>query len=273
MRQDGRVREITDLDELSELTGGDLLCVWAAQDLGGSRPSPGTHDHRARTNRAWATDDGAAVVVAGPDLATKDRLAVSGRLAAAASLLPLVLEEVGTDYRPFGDRQLIHGLADMIELADARSLRVAGEFGWMDRAEPLDDEVSDAHWLAAEDEDDIAEVLAAGNPGSYAQPGDAAVDRWAGVRDDHGRLIAVAALAWSSPRVGFIAGVTVRPDVRGNGLSARVCRLVAGEAIRERGAVALMVDDPNPAAVRTYDKLGFSYRQVAAAAVSDQQDG
>ncbi|HEY9292047.1 MAG TPA: GNAT family N-acetyltransferase [Microlunatus sp.] len=251
------MREINEIDEVSELTGGDLLGVWAAQDLGGRC-------------RAWTTDDGEAVVVAGPDLATKNRLAVCGRLAAAASLLGLVLAEVGSSYRPFGDRQLIHGLADMIELAGTKSLRVAGEFGWMDRSEPLADEVSDAHWLGPDDEDDVAELLAAGNPASYAQPGGAAVERWAGIRDDHGRLTAVAALAWSSPRVGFIAGVTVHPDVRGNGLSTKVCRLAAGEAIRERGAVALMVDEPNPAAVRTYVKLGLSYRPVAAAAVGDQ---
>ncbi|WP_168207459.1 GNAT family N-acetyltransferase [Microlunatus elymi] len=246
------MREIADLEELVELSGDDLLCRWAAQGLDGR-------------SRGWATDDGAGIAIATPALATKDRIAVHGSLAGAASLLPLVMAEVGDSFRPFGERRLIRGLSDMVELDDARGLRVAGEFGWMDRADPLDDEVSDAHWLHPEDDAAIDELIAAGNPDSYAKPGDSAVERWAGIRDDHDRLIAVAALAWSAPDIGFIAGVTVHPDVRGNGLSERVCRLIAGESLRERGAVGLMVDEPNPAAVRTYRKLGFDYRELAAA--------
>lgn len=250
------MREITDDDELTELTGGDLLCSWTAQGFDA--------DHRA-----WATDDGHAVAVAGPALATRDRLAVHGSLAAATSLVGLALEEVGPTFRPIGDRELIRQLAGMIELSHGRSLSVGGSFGWMDRDTPLADDVSPAHWLDQDADDEITEFLATAAPRSEAKPGDAGVERWAGIRDEHDQLLAVAALGWSAPSVGYLCGVATRPDAHGNGLAEQVCRLVAGEAIRTHGAIGLMVDDDNAAAIAVYRRLGLTYRPLLAARVED----
>jgi hypothetical protein len=57
------------------------------------------------------------------------------------------------------------------------------------------------------------------------------VERWAGVRDGAGRLAAVAALAWSAPGVGLIAGVAVQPGARGQGLGRQVCGFVVAAAL------------------------------------------
>lgn len=251
------MRELTDLDELADVAGDDLLCCWAGQRL-------------ITDGRAWATDDGRAVVVAAPGLATRDRLAVHGSMSGCAGLVGLALAEVGPSFRPIGDRQLIHQIVGMIELPGGRSLETVAEFGWMERHKPLDDAVSPAHWLDDSDLDDIAALLGVAAPHSDARPGDPDVDGWAGIRDDDGRLITVAALAWSAPSVGYLCGVATHPEARGQGLATQVCRLVADEAITTRGSVALMVDDDNPAAVAVYRHLGLSYRQLSAAHVQDR---
>lgn len=46
--------------------------------------------------------------------------------------------------------------------------------------------------------------------------------------------------------------------------------MVADEAITTRGAVGLMVEDDNQAAIAVYRKLGLSHRPLAAAFVQDQ---
>jgi ribosomal protein S18 acetylase RimI-like enzyme len=261
MVQDGRVREVTDLDELTELSAGDLLCQWTAQGL---------NPRGSGAARAWTTDDGKAVAVACPALATKDRIAVHGSMAAAAGLLGLVLAEVGPTFRPIGDRDLIRKLTEMVELPDGRSLAVVAPFGWMDRDRPLDDPATEASWLTADHAAEVDELLDRAFPHSDARPADPDVERWGGIRDERGRLVATAALGWSSPNVGYIVGVAVDPALRGQGLAERVCRLVAQDAITQRGAVGLMVDDDNPAAQHLYRRLGFAYHPVLASHVQDR---
>lgn len=252
------MREVSDLEELRGLCRSNLLCEWAAQ---------GFAERRSGAARAWATEDDGAVAVACPSLATKDRVVVCGSVAAAASLIGLVLEEVGPSFRPIGEPDLIGRLADMIELPAGNSLQPGSPFGWMDRRQPLDHTATDASWLGDDHFDEIKELLDLAHAAGDARPGDPDVDTWAGIRDDHGRLIATAALGWSAPTVGYVVGVAVDPDHRGQGLGERICRLVIDAAVTERGAVGLMVDEDNTAARRLYDKLGMDYHPVLASYV------
>ena len=106
-------------------------------------------------------------------------------------------------------------------------------------------------------------------PESYAYPGrPGARDRWAGVRDG-GRLVAVAALAWCAPTVGFLGGVATAPAARGRGLGRVVCAFTVERALAEYGTAALIVDDANSAALRLYRGLGLAYRPLGAASLSD----
>ncbi|MFB9838969.1 hypothetical protein, partial [Actinoallomurus acaciae] len=75
------MRAIHDHDELAELCAGDTLCLWAAQGLDGR-------------GRAWASDDGRAVAVAGQHISRRDRIAVRGRADVAVPLVERVLAEV-----------------------------------------------------------------------------------------------------------------------------------------------------------------------------------
>jgi ribosomal protein S18 acetylase RimI-like enzyme len=114
----------------------------------------------------------------------------------------------------------------------------------------------------------VTALLTESFPDSYAWPGQPGVERWAGVRDDRGRLAAVAALAWSAPDAAMISGVAVRTADRGRRLGHAVCEFLTREGLRDRGAVVLMVEEWNQAARRLYGNLGLHYRDVAAAAAS-----
>jgi ribosomal protein S18 acetylase RimI-like enzyme len=124
-----------------------------------------------------------------------------------------------------------------------------------------------ARWLHDDDLPEATALLEAALPGSDAMPGVPGVERWAGIRDDAGRLTAVAALAWSAPAVGFLAGVAVRTDTRGRGLGRAICDFILAAALARHGGAALMVDEGNQAAVRLYRGLGMRYRPILAAFV------
>ncbi|GAB3896123.1 GNAT family N-acetyltransferase [Microbispora bryophytorum] len=263
------MRELVSEAEVVAASGDDDLVVWAAQ---GMRPGV----------RAWAYGD--AVAVASPAASRRDRLVVRGTAGGttgdtAARLVPLVrhaLAEAGPSYRPLGDAALIEQV-----VAAVPELEPAVGFSWMGteklappRQEATGPEVigaegayreGTASWLADSAAPEVAALLAAANPGSYAVPGLPRVRRWAGVRDGgSGALLAVAADAWSAPTVGLLAGVATAAPARGRGLGERVCRFVASALLAEHGRAALMVDDWNRAAVVVYERLGFARRRVAA---------
>jgi ribosomal protein S18 acetylase RimI-like enzyme len=203
--------------------------------------------------RAWRL--GGAVAVASPGLCRRDRLALYGPADDAAALTAGALGALGPAYRPFGDESLVRRVAELVPGLTVRA------FGWMD-TETLPDRLTTAHWLT--DDTGVAEVLEDSAPDSYAWPGAAGVRRWAAITDDSGPL-SVAADAWSAPAQGFLAGVATRRSARGRGLSGQVCAFVTAELVKRHGRCGLMVDTDNAAAIAVYQRLGYTYRPVAAA--------
>jgi GNAT superfamily N-acetyltransferase len=61
--------------------------------------------------------------------------------------------------------------------------------------------------------------------------------------------------------------VAVHPRARGQGLGRNIGAFLLAEALRRHRAAALMVEEWNHAARRTYSGLGLRYRPLAAAAV------
>lgn len=245
------MRAIHDQDELAALCAGDTLCLWAAQGLDGH-------------GRAWASDDGRAVAVAGHAISRRDRIAVRGPADAVAPLVERVLAEVGPTYRPLGDPGLIGAI-----VAGVPALVATKAFGWMETTEAPPAMAAGARWLTARELPEATALLDAAFPESDARPGSRADERWAGVRNDAGRLVALAAIVWPAPSVGLIAGVAVHPDARGLGLGRTVCAFVAAEAVARHGTAALMVDEWNRTAVRLYQGLGMRYRPLLAAHVRE----
>jgi ribosomal protein S18 acetylase RimI-like enzyme len=222
----------------------DLFVRWAAEADGA---------------RVWRQPT--AVIVSCANLAHWDRLVMSGDPEALAGLVREVLPEVGATFRPFGPEDLVAAVVER-----APELTVTARFAWMETTAPVRRTSPAARWLSEDEWPEVTALLDESFPDSYARPGESGVHRWAGVRDTGGRLIAVAAEAWSTAEIGFLAGVTTRPDARGRGLAADLCGFATDDLLaggRER--VALLADYVNVAAVATYRKLGFSTRRVAAA--------
>lgn len=217
----------------------DPLIVWARQD-----DRPGT--------RVWSAGD--AIAVAVPALSRRNRLVVAGEPGAVAALLPGVLAETGPTYTPMGDEALINAVVERVD-----GFEVRGRWVWLDTTTPAPGPEL-GEWLSGEEE--VAGFVAEVFPDSYAQPGAPGVRRWAGVRDPH--LVAVAAEAWSAPGLGFMAGVATHPGSRGRGLAGGLCAFVTNELLRDNQRVALFADWWNEAALRTYRRLGFAQRPLAA---------
>ncbi|GAA4851785.1 GNAT family N-acetyltransferase [Saccharopolyspora rosea] len=244
------MHELRSPAEVAEATG-DLVVRWAAQAL--------TQDYPHERGAAWRL--GEAVAVHAPELNRNDRLVFTGPADDAAELLSRTMPSLaGERLRPLAATALAHQVATRLDL------RVRATFGWMHLvAEPPTAPAPDVEWLAPSDEEAVTCLLRKANPRSYVFPDDPGARRWAGVRDADGELLAVGADTWPAPGVRFIAGVATHPDHRGRGLSTSVCAFLTRELARE-GAVTLMVDADNTAALKVYRRLGFRYRSVTALA-------
>ncbi|MCF6476903.1 GNAT family N-acetyltransferase [Nonomuraea sp. MG754425] len=186
-----------------------------------------------------------------------------GGAACAARLLRHALGELGTAYRPLGEVGLMREVT-----ARVAGIGESAVFSWMSLPGPAPSGTSGhgVEWLRAGADAEVAALLAADAPHSYALPGAVGVSRWAGVRVD-GVLAAVAADAWSAPSVGLLAGVATRAALRGRGLAGLVCAWVSRELVAAHGRAALMVDDSNPVAIGVYERIGYRRRPVLACRV------
>ncbi|WP_051732980.1 GNAT family N-acetyltransferase [Kitasatospora phosalacinea] len=261
--------ELTTEERLRAATDDDSVLVWAAQGLAGGA-------------RTWTR--GRAVAVTTPALSGRDRIAVRGPLADLLPLLDEVLALVGPGYRPFGDAGLLAELC-----AHRDGLEPLGSFGWMQRTAtglpPLggldgagahrgDGGRPVARWLAPGELDEAAELIDRHFPASHAHPHRPGVRAWAGVRDEEGRLTAVAADAWPAPSVGLLAGVVSDPaHGRGRGHAAAACRLVLAGILGRSTHAALMVDAWNGPAIGLYRRLGLEHRSLGAAAQRGAAEG
>ncbi|GAA2537454.1 hypothetical protein GCM10010435_00550 [Winogradskya consettensis] len=215
----------------------DPLLVWAAQDM-----QPGV--------RAWAHRSAAAVACR--DVANRNRVAVRGSAADVDELLQRIRPDV-EGFFPIGDEALI---------SELRTVRIVARLGWMDTTKPTHRQAGKIEELQ---DDEVSAFLDENHPHSFARPGWPGVKRWIGLRDDDERLGAVATDAWTTTHTGFISGVATRRDARGQGLATRLCAALTDELLEGRDRVALLVDPGNVAALRTYERLGYTLRRVAAA--------
>jgi Predicted acetyltransferase len=284
------MRELRSVDEVRSACADDSLIMWAAQGL-----KPGV--------RAWAFGD--AVAVASPALFRRDRILVFGNPEKAAALVRHALAECGPTYRVVGDEPLVRAVAERLPefgavaafdwmdtdrpippaapphtatpaapdgepgaAADPKAAAgEAAEAGEVNGRRPA--EGVTVRWLDPAEDPQVAELLKAASPSSWAWPGLPGVRRWAGAWQG-GELVAVAADAWSAPTVGLIAGVATAPAHRGRRLAEAVCRFVATDLLAAHGRVALMVDADNRPAIRVYHRLGLVRRGIAAARLGDQ---
>ena len=109
------------------------------------------------------------------------------------------------------------------------------------------------------DESAVQELLVASSPTASALPGDPAVRRWVGVRDERGALLACAADTSGAAGVGHLSSIAVRPGARGQGLGRAVTAALARDLLRAgNDLVTLGTYADNAAARAVYDALGFA---------------
>lgn len=121
-------------------------------------------------------------------------------------------------------------------------------------AQPGEDEVVEVT------SEDAAALLLVANPTASAQPGDARVRRWLGVRGDDG-LLACGADTSEVTDVGHLSSIGTRPEVRGQGLGAAVTAVLSRRLFEEGcDVVTLGMYADNQAGRRMYDRLGMHER-------------
>lgn len=109
------------------------------------------------------------------------------------------------------------------------------------------------------DPGEIDDLLDAGNPDAHARPGSPGVACWLGIRDAHGRLLAVGALARQHDGTGHLRAVTVRPSMRGRGLGWSLSAELTRRALAGASGIATLgVYADNDPAVTIYTELGYS---------------
>ncbi|RJL33976.1 GNAT family N-acetyltransferase [Bailinhaonella thermotolerans] len=200
---------------------------------------------------AWRGEDAVAFLSVGGEEYT-GRLAVLGPPEAAAALLAAIELPDGTETTvPRGT-----------PLPAPLRFERAGHWDFRSTLTPppLQPHEERGEWLGEESHPELIELLKEANPGTSVWPGEAAAARWAGVRDEHGRI--VACLADTSGPAGspaHLSAIGAHPDVRGLGYGPSVTAWATRALLAEgRPAVTLGLWASNDVARRMYDRLGFA---------------
>jgi ribosomal protein S18 acetylase RimI-like enzyme len=115
--------------------------------------------------------------------------------------------------------------------------------------------------LFPEDLDQVQRFYAQAYPGTWFQPRMLETGRYVGIRRE-GALVCVAGVHVWSPawQVAALGNVATLAEARGEGLAtaacARLCRLLLDDGI---DTISLNVRADNAAAIRAYEKLGFTH--------------
>lgn len=120
--------------------------------------------------------------------------------------------------------------------------------------------------LGADDIPEMLELVAATKPGPFA---DRTIEfgGYVGLRDDSGRLLAMAGERLRCAGFTEVSAVCTAADQQGKGLGTRMVRALV-ESIRARGEEAFLhVADTNVNAYRLYLALGFRERSKTGALV------
>lgn len=105
---------------------------------------------------------------------------------------------------------------------------------------------------------DVHALLQESSPTASALPGDPAVRRWVGIRDN-GALIACAADTSAATGVGHLSSIAVHPSARGRGLGAVVTAALTRRLFDDgKDIVTLGMYADNGHGRAMYDKLGFA---------------
>lgn len=143
-----------------------------------------------------------------------------------------------------------------------RQLPVAagGDWEWMwTRDQPPRQRAEDAlvELDDSADAEEIEQLSQAHSPTAEGDPGTGLSEVWLGLRDRTGGLIAAGAMQRLPSGVPYLAGIVVHTDHRRKGLGAAVTAGLTRIGLADRDVCALSMYSDNPAARRTYERLGY----------------
>ncbi|SOB86980.1 Predicted acetyltransferase, GNAT family [Sphingomonas guangdongensis] len=123
-------------------------------------------------------------------------------------------------------------------------------------------------------ETDAADMLALADltrPGPYIL-GTQRLGAFIGVRDDAGRLIAMAGERMRMGGLAEVSGVCTHPDAQGRGLATLLMRHVIARIVARGERPFLHAYDSNAAAIALYERLGFRLTGTVAVRVVRRAD-
>ena len=136
-------------------------------------------------------------------------------------------------------------------------------FAW--RSQPVGAVAGAAEWLPSAAAPEVDELLDASFPHASTRPISPKANRWAGIRDQHGTLVACIVDSSGSGDVGFVASLTVASSHRGRGLGERLLGWTVDELLTDRARVGLWYEGTNQHAIAIYERLGFEQLPMVSA--------
>lgn len=177
----------------------------------------------------------------------------------------------------FDDPQLLHAtvertafdaFAEVVALTDA-----GGDWEWMCSRTPPP-RIPGEDRVVGLDEKNVEEIralLAMANDRTDARPFEFPGQRWVGIRDPDGALVACGLRERTLAGTPILEGITVRPDRRGTGLGLAVTATLTREAVHADGVCTLGLYSDNDVARRLYHGLGFGDDHVWSSRRLDHQ--
>ncbi|MEW2539989.1 GNAT family N-acetyltransferase [Micromonospora chalcea] len=130
------------------------------------------------------------------------------------------------------------------------------DFLWTTAPPPHQPEQERVERLTAADRPALTALIEEAFPSTTSRPGEPGIVDWYGIRDGD-RLLACGADR-SRADIGFLAGLTVAPGLRGRGLGAALTAGMTDALFARYDTVALGVYPDNLGAIRLYRRLGFT---------------
>lgn len=227
-------------DDLLEVTGDDPYVRYAIPRL------PGQQVWRRRRAVAWVRRS----PIRPPSLTLLGPAEDAGHLVADLVARADLPEDVA---RVMVDVTVLDAVAARLPLGEGH------DWEWMYTVDPPPEVAHEASTVdvAQDAGKQVAALLAVANPQTDARPFARPGQRWVGVREHGGRLVACGAREANMAGYPVLQGISVHPDHRGRGLGLAVTARLTREAIDHVGVSTLGLYADNDVARRLYRGLGY----------------
>lgn len=150
---------------------------------------------------------------------------------------------------------------DAAEVQARFAVTGGGDWEWMWTSRRVSPVAAPAPFVDLDDTRDAREIAAFAaveNPRFEGFPGTGLSERWLGVRDEAGALVACGAVQRTPAGTAHLAGVLVADGQRGRGLGRAISGALTDAVVAEEGVCTLGVYSDNTVARTLYESLGYA---------------